>query len=415
MGVSSTVSLPLAMLIVFGTAKLMAELFERCKLPAIVGEILAGLLVGPSILGWIAPNDLLRSLADLGVMFLLFQVGLEVKHSELWAVGRKAALVATLGVIAPFIAGWAILSLRGASNVEAIFVGAAMVATSVGVTAQALSARGLLHERASQIILAAAVIDDVLGLIVLAVVSAVAKGRIDLREILATAALAIGFTWLIARWGAGAMRKASPFLQSKLRVGEVEFNLAIVLLFSLSVLAMRSGVAPIVGAFLAGLAVGDSVSPKVRDYGKGVSELLTPFFLAGIGLRLDLAVFRDSATLKLTAWIVIAAVVTKLIGCGLAVVGDGWSEVMKVGFGMVPRGEVGMVVAQIGLSIGVISSPVYGAVVFMAIATTIITPLLLRFAFPKSQRAVASDPQPEYCPDFISETSAWDALPPSSS
>lgn len=402
---TAAVSLPLAMLIVFGAAKLMAELFERFNQPAIVGEIVAGVLVGPSVLGWIAPNELLRSLADLGVMFLLFGVGMEVKHSELWAVGRKAALVATLGVIAPFIAGWAILSLRGAPSVEAIFVGAAMVATSVGVTAQALSARGLLNERASRIILAAAVIDDVLGLIVLAIVSSAAKGKVDIVGIAATAALAIAFTWMTARWGSGAMRKASPFLQSKLRTGEVEFNLTMVLLFALSVLAMRSGVAPIVGAFLAGLAVGESVGPRVRDFGKGVSELLTPFFLAGIGLRLDLAVFRDSATLQLTAAIVLAAVVTKLIGCGLAVIGDGWSEVLKVGFGMVPRGEVGMVVAQIGLAIGVISSQVYGAVVFMAIATTIVTPLLLRFAFPLSAQRRR----------LIGDSTAWETPPVSES
>src|SRR5258708_27656807 len=127
------------------------------------------------------------------------------------------------------------------------------------------------------------------------------------------------------------MRKASAFLRSKLRTGEVEFNLAMLLLFSLSVLAMRSGVAPMVGAFLAGLTVGESVSPKVRDFGKGVSELLTPFFLAGIGLRLDLIVFRVSATLKLTALIVIAAVASTLIGCGLGVGGAGRRLAVRVG------------------------------------------------------------------------------------
>lgn len=389
MDAASVVPLPMAMLIVFGAAKLMAEVFERCNQPGIVGEILAGVIVGPSVLAWIAPTELLRSLADLGVMFLLFHVGLEVKPSELWAVGRKAMLVATLGVIAPFVAGWAILSVHGAPTVEGIFAGAAMVATSVGVTAQALAARGLLNETASRIILAAAVIDDVLGLIVLAIVSAVAKGHIDVWEIIATAALASGFTLIVARWGSGAMRRAAPFLQARLRAGEVEFNVAMVLLFSLSVLAMRSGVAPIVGAFLAGLAASESVGERVKHFGKGVNELLTPFFLAGIGLRLDLSVFRDRSTILLTIAIVLAAVVTKLIGCGAAMIGQGWPQVLKVGFGMVPRGEVGMVVAQIGLSIGVISKQVYGSVVFMAIATTIVTPLLLRVAYGHGAEASA--------------------------
>jgi len=166
--------LPLALLIIFGSAKLLAEVCERLGQPGIVGEILAGALVGPSVLGWISPNEILKALSDLGVMFLLFGVGLEVKASELLKVGGKAALVATIGVIVPFFAGWGILAAWGAPQIESVFVGAAMVATSVGITASVLSARRLLHEVASQIILAAAVIDDVLGLIVLAVVIAAA-------------------------------------------------------------------------------------------------------------------------------------------------------------------------------------------------------------------------------------------------
>src|SRR5713101_8911454 len=138
--------LPLALLIICGSAKLLAELCERLGQPGIVGEILAGALVGPSVLGWINPNDTLKSLSDLGVMFLLFGVGLEVKASELLKVGAKAALVATLGVIVPFFAGWGILRAWGAPQVEAILVGAYMVANSVGITASVLSAKGLLHE-----------------------------------------------------------------------------------------------------------------------------------------------------------------------------------------------------------------------------------------------------------------------------
>src|SRR5258708_11968014 len=162
--------LPLAMLIAFRSAKLPAEICERLGQPGIVGEILAGACIGPSVLGWITLNATLKALSDLGVMFLLFGVGLEVKASELLKVGAKATLVATLGVIVPFFAGWGIMSAWGVPQVEAIFVGASMVATSVGITASVLSAKGLLHEVASQIILAAAVIDDVLGLIVLAAV-----------------------------------------------------------------------------------------------------------------------------------------------------------------------------------------------------------------------------------------------------
>src|SRR5216684_4536365 len=175
--------IPLSLLVVFGSAKLLAELFERLNQPGIVGEILAGVLIGPSVLAWITPNDFLGALANLGAMFLLFRVGLDVKSSELMKVGGTATLVATLGVIVPFFLGWGLLLLWGASHIEAIFVGATMVATSVGITAQVLSTKGLLHERASKIILAAAVIDDVQGLLVLAVVSSLVRGKFDVPQL----------------------------------------------------------------------------------------------------------------------------------------------------------------------------------------------------------------------------------------
>src|SRR3984893_9513338 len=216
--------LPLALLIIFGSAKLLAEICERLGQPGIVGEILAGAIVGPSVLGWISPNETLRALSDLGVMFLLFGVGLEVKASELLKVGGKATLVATIGVIVPFFAGWGILAAWGAPLVEAVFVGAAMVATSVGITASVLSARGFLHEVASQIILAAAVIDDVLGLIVLAIVSSVARGRINFWDIALVAGLATVFTVVMAVWGTTAVKKVLPIFGSRARADNAEFH-----------------------------------------------------------------------------------------------------------------------------------------------------------------------------------------------
>src|SRR5947209_3894968 len=147
--------IPLSMLVVFVSAKLMAELFERLGQPGIVGEILAGVLIGPSVLAWMAPNEILEVLSQLGVMFLLFRVGLEVKSSELLRMGGTALVVATAGVIVPFFLGWGTSSLWGEPRIESIFTGAAMVATSVGITAQVLATRGLLEERSSQVILAA--------------------------------------------------------------------------------------------------------------------------------------------------------------------------------------------------------------------------------------------------------------------
>ncbi|HZT37111.1 MAG TPA: cation:proton antiporter [Bryobacteraceae bacterium] len=382
-------AIALAMLLVFGGAKLMAELFERLGQPGIVGEILVGVIVGPGLLGWIAPNAVLTALADLGVMFLLFRVGLEVKPRELMRVGPTATLVATLGVIVPFALGWAILALWGAPRIEAIFVGAAMVATSVGITAQVLASKGLLHHIASQTILAAAVIDDVLGLLVLAVVSSMAKGKVNVLELAGAAVVAVAFTVTIAKWGTGAMMRVMPRVEARLRAGNVQFNIAMILLFGLALLATYAGVAAIIGAFLAGMALSESLDRRVYQLVDGVTELLLPFFLVGIGLHLNLSPFAHASTLMLAAVIIVAAVLSKLIGCGLGALPMGFLNAVRVGCGMAPRGEVGMVVAQIGLGLGVIAQSIYGIVVFMAVATTLIAPPLIHASFRNAVREPA--------------------------
>ncbi len=373
-------AIPLAMLAVFGTAKLFDEIFERLGQPGIVGEILAGVLIGPSVLGWIAPNDFLSALSQLGVMFLLFRVGLEVKASDLMKVGGTATLVATLGVIVPFFLGWGILRLWGEPHVESIFTGVAMVATSVGITAQVLAAKGLMHARASRIILAAAVIDDVLGLLVLAVVSSLARGRINIAGLATTAALAVGFTLLVAVWGTRAVRSVAPRV-TRLRLGEAGFALSMILLFALSLLAVYAGVAAIVGAFLAGMALSETVSERVHDLAHGVTELLVPFFLAGVGMHLDVRVLGGADTLSLALAILAAALVSKLVGCGAGAARLGRPDALRIGVGMMPRGEVGLVVAQLGLAMGVVAQRVYGVVVFMSVATTLIAPPLLALAY----------------------------------
>jgi Kef-type K+ transport system membrane component KefB len=378
---SDALHLPLAMLLVFGSAKLLDELFERLHQPGIVGQILAGVLIGPGVLGWLQPDAFLSTLAELGVMFLLFRVGLEVKASELIEVGPMATAVAMLGVVVPFLFGWGLLSAWGEPQTEAIFVGAAMVATSVGITAQVLAAKGLLATRASRIILAAAVIDDVLGLLILALVSGLARGRVNLLELALTAGLAIGFTLIVAKWGTRAMEHVVPKMNAKLRGGESEFTMAMILLFALSLVAVWAGVAAIIGAFLAGMALADSVDRRVHDLTQGVTELLVPFFLAGIGLHMNLASLASPGVALLAGLVLLAAVASKFIGCGLGAARLGWRDASRVGVGMIPRGEVGMVVAQLGRSLGVISEHVYAVVVVMSVATTLVAPPLLRLVF----------------------------------
>jgi Kef-type K+ transport system membrane component KefB len=381
MSLTGPAAIPLSMLVVFISAKVMAELFERSGQPGIVGEILAGVLIGPSVLGWLGPNEFLSALSDLGAMFLLFRVGLEVKSSELMKVGGTAALVACSGVIVPFLMGWALLLLWGAGQHEAVFVGASMVATSVGITAQVLSAKGLLHLISSRIVLAAAVIDDVLGLLVLAVVSSVMRGKLDLVQLATTALMAVAFTMIVARWGTHAMQRLMPSMQRRLRLAEPEFAIAMALLFALSALAVWIGVAAIVGAFLAGMALAESVGERVQHLSNGVAELLVPFFLAGIGLHLELSAASNWNTVMLTIAILFAAVISKLAGCGLGAWRLGKKDALRVGVGMIPRGEVGMVVAQIGLGMGIIPQNIYGVVVLMSVVTTLLAPPLLKIVY----------------------------------
>ncbi len=392
---ANAIALPLSMLIVFGSAKVFSAIFERIGQPGIVGEILAGVVIGPHLLNWIEPNVLLHALADLGVIFLLFRVGLEVKSSELFQVGGTALAVAIFGVVVPFAAGWLILLLFGKSSIEALFVGAAMVATSVGITAQVLSAKGLLDQKASKIILAAAVIDDVLGLLALAVVTSVAEGQINWWALSTTAAVAIGFTLLVATLGSHTAKRVVPHIEQNVNLSETQFDFAVVVLFALSVIAVKVGVAAIIGAFLGGMALSETVNERVHVLSYGVAEFLTPFFLVGIGLNIDFQAVAHKETLLLTLVIIVAAVISKLLGAGLGAARLGFQDMMRVGTGMVPRGEVGMVVAQIGLALHVVEQSVYAIVVFMALATTMIAPPLLNMAF-RQQSAPVSEIKEEY-------------------
>jgi len=372
--------IPLDMLLVFASAKLMAEIFERLGQPGIVGEILAGILIGPQVLGWLAPSEILTTLSELGVMFLLFRVGLEVKASDLMKVGGTALLVAVAGVIVPFFAGWALCEFWGEPRLESIFTGAAMVATSVGITAQVLASRGFLDMRASRVILAAAVVDDVLGLIVLALVSGMAEGKVNYVDLALTAGLALGFTFFVARYGTRTVGRVMPAVKN-LRLAESEFAIAMTLLFALSLLAVYAGIAAIIGAFLAGMALSETCESRVNDLSSGVAELLEPFFLVGIGLHFDVTSFGGGTTLALAGLIVLVAVLSKFVGCGLGALRMGRVDAIRVGVGMVPRGEVGMVVAQIGLNLNVIGHNTYGIIVFMSVATTLVAPPLLKLAY----------------------------------
>jgi Kef-type K+ transport system membrane component KefB len=375
-------SILLSLFVILAAAKLMAEVFERLRQPAVVGEILAGVLIGPSLLGWVAPSEIIGILAEVGVIFLLFNVGLETKPQDIFKVGARAMVVAVLGVVLPFAAGYLFAVWWDGSFVEAMFIGAALVATSVGITARVLGSMGLLDLQTSRIILGAAVIDDILGLIILSLVSNLKAGGVDYYSLAKNAGLAILFTVFVGVIVAKLMNRLAPAVK-RLRVSKPFFNLGLLLCLGLSLASIYIGVAAIIGAFLAGMALAEATEDnhKMHSLTSGVTEFLVPFFLVNIGMQLNLGVFRDASVIWLAVLLTLLAVATKFIGCGLGAWGMKKREMAQIGIGMVPRGEVGIVVAQIGLGLAVISPQFFAAVLFMAVATTLIAPPFIKILF----------------------------------
>lgn len=384
----------LAMFIIFASAKILAEVFERLHQPAVVGEILAGILIGPSVLGFVQPNELVSIVAEIGVIFLLFTVGLETKPQAIFQVGRKATMVAVLGVVLPFIAGYLIAAVWGGSFIESMFIGAALVATSVGITARVLGSMGLLDRETSRIILGAAVIDDILGLIILSIVSSIGTTGFDVLSLLKIAGLAILFTAVVGLFGSKIVTWLAPRIDA-LYLNRPFFNIGLILCFGLSLASIHFGVAAIIGAFLAGMALSEATEGnyKMHRMTSGVTEFLVPFFLVNIGMQLNLSVFRDMSVVWLALLVTILAVITKFLGGALALWGMSRREMAQVGVGMIPRGEVGIVVAQIGLGLAAINDQFFAAVLFMAVGTTLIAPPLIKLAFAedKDQDGIPDD------------------------
>jgi len=395
-------SILLSLFLILAAAKVMAEIFERMRQPAVVGEIIAGIIIGPSVLGLVAPSDLISIFAEIGVIFLLFTVGLETKPQDIFRVGLRALMVGTLGVIFPFAAGYLFASWWDGSFVEAMFIGAALVATSVGITARVLGNMGLLETETARIILGAAVIDDILGLIILSLVSSVNQGSVSYVGLAKTALAAVVFTVFVALIGSRVMTRMAPRVK-RLQLRMPVFNLGLILCLGLSVASVYIGVAAIIGAFLAGMALAEATEndQKVHQLTSGVTEFFVPFFLVSIGMELNLGIFRDTSVIMLAVLITLVAIVTKFFGCALGAWGMSRREMAQIGVSMVPRGEVGIVVAQIGLGLAVISEQFFAAVLFMAVATTLIAPPFIKMLY-------SQDTDGDGIPDSIRPTDISD-------
>jgi len=396
---TAIVELFVQLLVIFVAAKLAGELFLRLRQPAVIGEILAGILVGPFALGLIglpgkellqlfhedqaaareAVTLVLETVAEIGVVVLLFFVGLETRLSDLLRVGVRSLAVAVLGVLAPFLGGTLLMFLLGYPSMEAIFIGTVLVATSVGITARVLRDVGALDSREARIILGAAVFDDILGLLMLTIVSGIAvSGELEVGRILRISVLALAFTALVGGLGALAVRRYFPPLVERLRIEHAPLVVALALMLATASLAAAIGLAPIVGAFLAGMALAEVAERyHLHEQALPIYTFLVPFFFVVTGARVDPRLFLQTETLWLALAVTGVAVVTKALGAALGTAGYPLRSMAVVGFGMVPRGEVGLIIASIGLSLGVVERPLFSVAVVMSMLTTLLTPPLL--------------------------------------
>lgn len=354
-------------------AEIGGSLAAAGGLPRVVGQIGAGIVVGPSLLGLVGDDPLVGALATIGALAILASAGLETDLAVFRSVGRGAALAAVGGVVTPFLLGLLLSLAAGLSVRSGLLVGAVLTATSVGITAAVLAELGLLAGRAGATILAAAVMDDVLGLFALTVAAGADRGAASLVGLFPAAAV-LGLSLVALRLGSPWLHRLADGLHA--RGGGPAAALAFVLLVGWLYQTV-GGLAAITGAYVAGLALaGAPVSRRLRVVWEGLGEgLCTPLFFVVAGLAAD--VRGLGPWLPFAVGLVVVAVLGKLVGCGLGarLGGLGWDEAGLVGVGMVARGEVALVAATVGLHDGAIDAHLYGVLVVVALVTTILAPL----------------------------------------
>jgi len=355
-------------------AKIGDELFKRIGQPPLVGEILAGVIVGPAVFGWYEINEGTQLFAEIGVVLLLFRVGVETRLADLLRVGPQAGAVGILGIALPFAGGIGIGALFALPTEVTIFLAAAMVATSVGITSELLMGLNALGTSSGRVILGAAVIDDILAMIILAIATGIAAGGVSIERIAILLFVALAFVVIVVVAGTGVLRRR-PALLTDPHFAETPFLPGMIIMLGLAALAAAIGLAALIGAFLAGMVVGESSERRaLEDEVAPVAAFFTPFFFGAIGAQIDLAGLVDPFAIGLLIAVTAVAVATKFVGAFIGAISMGRKRAVLVGWGMVPRGEVGIVVAGLGLQLGVIEGPVYSVVVAMAVATTLLVP-----------------------------------------
>jgi Kef-type K+ transport system membrane component KefB len=358
-------------------AKVGDEVFKRLGQPTVIGEILGGVVVGPAVLNVYQLNAETTLFSEIGVVLLLFQVGVETRLGDLLKVGGTAASVGLLGVALPLAGGFALGGALGYALEVNVFLAAALTATSVGITSKVLSDIGALGTLSGRVILGAAVIDDVLAMLILAFAGGLAAGAVSGWQIATLVLLAVAFIGIVLLGGTRLLARR-PSLLTDPEFASTPFLPGMILMLGLAALAALIGLAAIIGAFLAGMVVGESSEKHaLEEEVAPVAAFFTPFFFGFIGAQVDLSAFSSVNVIVLLLALTAIAAATKFVGAFLGALRVGRARATLIGVGMIPRGEVGIVVAGLGLTAGAISGELYSVVVGMAILTTLLVPPLL--------------------------------------
>lgn len=380
------------------SARLGGELFSRLKQPPVVGELISGIMIGPFVAGQISnlilghhlfinldspSGSVVNVFSDIGIILLLFLAGVSIDIDEFKKSGKVAIAVASSGVVVSFIFGFALAWFLGWGTIEAAFLGAVLTATSVGLTVRALVDIGKLHAPVGVAILEAAVIDDILGIMILSVLSGAALGSLSLFGVSRVVALMVIFIVLVLLFGLKILPGIMRFI-GRFNIEEVILSLTIVIIFLVSALSELVSLAAITGAFLAGmvmsrLPVAKSLRAKITTIGYA---LFIPIFFTEMGVRMN---FGELASIGILVGsvVIVMSFISKILGCGVGALIGGFSagDSLRVGVGMVPRGEVALVIAAIGVKSGVVSHSLLSLTVLIVLATTVVAPLLIKYSF----------------------------------
>jgi Kef-type K+ transport system membrane component KefB len=384
---NSFVHLLLVLAAVLLTTRVLSALADKVGQPAILGELVGGIVLGASVLGILDPADLtIHTLAQLGLLILLFEIGLATDVRALAKVGGTATVIAVVGVILPFALGYAALTALGIDRIAAIVCAAALTATSIGISTRVLAEMGFLQTAEGRVVLGAAVLDDIIGLVILSVIATFAAGvPITTVGILWTSAAAFGFVVITLLVGSIVV---PPLFQAakRLRSPTTIAVLGLILAFSLAALAGLLGSAVIVGAFVAGVLLnGIQQREEIQSFAAPIGSFLTPIFFATVGASVDLRAFAEPRTIVITLVLLVAGVIGKLIAAYAPV----WFKGNKalIGAAMLPRGEVELIVAQTGLAIGALDASLFGAITLMVLLTTLLAPPLIHGVAKRDPRA----------------------------